>query len=81
MEVLYIYNPQIEPVMTPDEKELHQLFMSVTVAIPGVSSGRAIGYEAFKAAIEIMMNKASKVGELEGFEKAESIVHQVLTTS
>jgi hypothetical protein len=81
MEVLYIYNPQNETVMASHQEEVEELFKRVTVEIPGVTTGRAISLESFKAAIDIMMDKAYKLGQLEGFHEAEGVVDQIFNRS
>ena len=81
MEVLYIYNPQNETLMTPHEQEVQELYEKLTVEIPGVTSGRAIGLESFKAAIEIMMNKAYVYGQAEGFHEVEGMMNRVFSST
>lgn len=80
VEVLYIYNPQNEALMTPHEQEVQELYEKLTVEIPGIKAGRAISLDSFQHAIDLMMNKAYKYGQFEGFQKAEGIVHQVFET-
>lgn len=63
--------------MTPHEQEIQELYEQLTVEIPGITTGRAISLEIFKTAIDFMMVKAYKRGQLEGFQNAESIVDQV----
>lgn len=63
--------------MTPHEQEVQELYEKLTVEIPGITAGRAISLESFKTAIDLMMDKAYKHGQLEGFQRAEGIVHQV----
>lgn len=63
--------------MTSHEEEVQQLYEKFTVEIPGISAGRAINLESFKTVIDLMMDKAYKYGQLEGFHEAEDIVDQV----
>lgn len=78
MEVLYIYNPQNE-TMSDHQEEVMELFHTLTVEIPGITTGRVITLEAFNSAIDLMMSKAYHSGQMEGMYEAEDIVDQVFS--
>lgn len=65
--------------MTSHEQEVRELYEKYSVEIPGITAGRAISFEGFKLAIDMMMDKAYNYGKAEGLHAAEDIVDQAFS--
>jgi len=61
------------------EVKIRELFSQLTAEIPGTVGFRAINAEGFKMAIEIMMNEAFYLGQMDAVEASESVFSQVFS--
>lgn len=61
------------------EVKIKELFSQLTAEIPGSTRFRAINAEGFKMAIDIMMNEAFYMGQMDAVEASESVFSQVFS--
>lgn len=62
---------------TTHDQEVKELFEKLTVEMPGTSGLRVINLEAFKIAIDQMMNKAFYYGGKQVLQSTEEIMDRV----